>query len=249
MKKIIALCLAISAMGMVGALSAAPASAAVGEIDLACHSGINNCFLFGEQVGENVFTVNGGTVKCTTATFTGEGTGGTTAKTKGVSPETKDWTWHLVTVHPVYSGCKAFGQNVTISTTGCNFNLTATSKTVGTAVVECEKEKNITIKGNTTGCTVTVGAQTPTNNVVDFANAGTGETKDVTVTATIGTEPVEKGKATGITYTSTGGACGEGGSNGTYRGSVTEKCFNSAEHKTQVACTLVETVNAAGEIE
>src|ERR1700742_319279 len=108
MKKILALCLALSAMVVVGALSAGSASAAAGEIDLACHTGADSCFLFGEQTTTNVFTVSGGTVKCTSAKFTGEGTGGTTATTV-VSKEV-DWAFHTVTVHPEYSGCTAFGQ-------------------------------------------------------------------------------------------------------------------------------------------
>src|ERR1700754_4361157 len=98
MKKILALCLAVAAMAAVGALSASSASAAAGEIDLACHTGADSCFLFGEQATENVFTVNGGSVHCSSAKFTGEGTGGTTATT-AVSKEL-DWTFHQVTVHP-----------------------------------------------------------------------------------------------------------------------------------------------------
>jgi hypothetical protein len=240
MKKILALCLAISAMAVVGGLSAASASAAAGEIDLACHTGVESCFLFGEQASENIFHVNGGNVKCTTAKFTGEGTSGTTATTV-VSGES-DWTFHQVTVHPEYGSCTAFGQSVTITTTGCNYNLTASSTTAGNAAIECESGKLITIKGQTTGCTVTVAAQTPGNNSVDYANGGTGSGKDVLVTATVGTE------TSGITYTSSGGACGTSGTNGTYRGTVTEKCWKNAAHTEPAPCTLV-TTNAAGKIE
>jgi hypothetical protein len=240
MKKILALCLAISAMAAIGGLSASSASAAAGEIDLACHTGADSCFLFGEQATENIFHVNGGNVKCTSAKFTGEGTGGTTATT--VVSKEADWAFHTVTVHPEYGGCTAFGQNVTITTTGCNYNLTASSKTAGNASIECETGKLITIKGNTTGCTVTVGAQTPGNNKVEYANGGTGSEKDVLVTAKVGEE------ASGITYTSSGGACGTSGTNGTYRGTVTEKCWTTSAHKTQAPCTLVET-KASGETE
>jgi hypothetical protein len=236
MKKILALCLAISAMAAVGALSASSASAAAGEIDLACHTGADSCFLFGEQATENVFTVTGGNVKCLTAKFTGEGTGGTTATTT-VSKEL-DWTFHQVTVHPEYGSCNAFGQTVNITTTGCNYVLTASSKTAGNATIECETGKVIEIKGNTTGCTVKVGAQTPTTSTVDYANGGTGSEKDVLVTATVA----------GITYTSSGGACGASGTNGTYTGSVTEKCWKNVKHTEQAPCTLVET-KASGEIE
>jgi hypothetical protein len=240
MKKILALCLALSAMVAVGALSAGSASAAAGEIDLACHTGADSCFLFGEQTTTNVFTVTGGNVKCTSAKFTGEGTGGTTATT--VVSKEADWTFHTVTVHPEYSGCTAFGQAATITTTGCNYNLTASSKTAGNASIECETGKLITIKANTAGCTVTVGAQTPANNKVDYENSGTGSEKDVLVTATVGTSTA------GITYTSSGGICGASGTNGTYTGTVTEKCWKNAKHTEQAPCTLVET-KASGETE
>src|ERR1700761_3009802 len=129
MKKIIALCLALSAMVVVGALSAGSASAAAGEIDLACHTGADSCFLFGEQTETNVFTFSAGNLKCTSARFTGKGSGGTTATT-AFSKET-DWTFHQITLHPEYSGCTAFGQSFTFTTTGCNYVFTASSKTAG----------------------------------------------------------------------------------------------------------------------
>jgi hypothetical protein len=236
MKKILALCLALSAMAAVGALSASPASAVAGEIDLACHTGADSCFLFGEQATENVFTVNGGPLHCTSAKFTGAGTGGTTATT--TASKELDWTFHQVTVHPEYGGCNLFGQTLNITTTGCNFVFTASSKTAGNTTIECEAGKAIEIKGNTTGCTLKVGAQTPTTSTVDYANGGTGSEKDVLATLTVA----------GITYTSTGGACGTSGTNGTYTGSVTEKCWKNSKHTEQAPCTLVET-KASGEIE
>jgi hypothetical protein len=242
MKKILALCLALSAMTAVGALSASSASAAAGEIDLACHTGADSCFLFGEQATENTFQINGGTLKCTSAKYTGEGTGGTTATTT-VSHEL-DWTFHTVTLHPEFSGCTGFGQSVTITTTGCNWNFTASSKTAGNMTIECEAGRAITITGNTTDCMITIGAQTPANNNVDFANAGTGSGKDVTVTLTVGSVPL----SSGFVYSSTGGACGPGGTNGALRGMVTEKCWKNAKHTEQAPCTLVET-KASGEIE
>jgi hypothetical protein len=242
MKKILALCLALSGMVAVGALSAGSASAAAGEIDLACHTGADSCFLFGEQTETNTFTFTGGNLKCTSAKFTGEGTGGTTATT--VASKEADWSFHTVTVHPEYSGCAFGGQALTIITTGCNYVLTASSKTAGNVSVECETGKLITLKANTAGCTITIGAQTPGNNKVEYANAGTGSEKDVTVTAKVG----EATSGGGITYTSSGGICGASGTNGTYRGAVTEKCFTTSAHKTQAPCALVET-KASGEIE
>jgi hypothetical protein len=240
MKKTFALCLALAVMAAAGGLSAASASAAAGEIDLACHTGADSCFLFGEQATENVFHINGGTWKCASAKFTGEGTGGTTATTNG--SKEADWTFHRITLHPEYSGCSFWGQNLTVTTTGCNYVLTANSKTAGNFSIECEAGKLITIKGNTTGCTITIGAQTPGNNKVEYANGGTGSEKDALLTAKVGEE------TSGITYTSSGGICGTSGTNGTIRGSITEKCWKNAKHTEQAPCTLVET-KTSGEIE
>jgi hypothetical protein len=239
--------------GLAGATSAY-AEHHIGEIDFACHvNPLHECYYFGEQVGENTVTVNGGTLKCTTAKFTGASTetnGGTTQETAEliggvwVGTGELDWVTHELTVHPEYGGCKAFGQNVTITTTGCNYITTLTSRTIGTERIECEAGKSIVLKGNTTGCTVTIGAQTPANNAIDASSEGTP--KDVKFTETVGTEPLGSGK-TGITYTSSGGACGASGENGTFRGTVTEKCFKESAHKTQAPCTEVETVEIGKE--
>jgi hypothetical protein len=174
-------------------------------------------FLKGVQETKNVFTVSGGTVKCTGAEFT--------------SAEIKNKEETSITVHPTYTGCTAFGQAATVNTTGCNYILTATSTTTGGVVVECEKtivggkevEDKIVVTANTAGCTITVKAQTPTNNMVDYENKGSGATASVLVTSTV----------EGLTYESTGGICGAPGNNGTYTGSVLTKGYNTAGFVTQ----------------
>lgn len=240
MKRSLAVCLAIAGIAL-AAFTAASASAAPGEWDWACKSPTDGCFLVGQQLVQNQLTVNGGILTCTTMNFTGTATGGTTVKT---SPSSElDWTWHSLTLHPEISGCKAFGQNITVTTTGCNYVITASSSTKGTFTIECEAGKSIIAKGNTTGCTVTFSAQAPFNNDLDFASEGTP--KDLKITETIGTEPLEAGKNTGITYVSSGGACGESANNATLRGSIRVKGYREEAHKEQVPFTPVETI--AGE--
>jgi hypothetical protein len=164
-------------------------------------------FLNGEQVTKNVFTVEGGTVKCTGAVFT--------------SGEITGTSLSSVTVHPSYSGCTAFGQeaevNTGTSTNGCNYELTAEGKVsikcVGTAT-------GIVVKAKTAGCTVTVkGNSTENQNLgtVSYANKTDGSFTDVEVTAAV----------TGIKYTSSGGICGASGTAGGYTGSVLEKGYKN----------------------
>jgi hypothetical protein len=248
MKKLLVLGLAIAAMAVTGALTASAASAAVGEFDFACNID-TECFVNGEQKTENVFTVNGGVVKCTKAVFSGKSTaaeGGTTVTTKNTTNH--DWAIHILKIHPEYTGCTFIGQTATVNTTGCFYTLTATSRTAGTVIISCEGTNVITVTATTAGCTVKVGPQTPANNVVDFAKEEAGGLKDILVTSTVGTETHAAGH-TGIVYTSSGGACGTSGENGYYRGTVTEKAYSDSAHTKQVSGTIVETVSATEIVE
>jgi hypothetical protein len=247
MKKFVLLCLAISAMAATGALTASAASAAAGEFDFACNID-EPCFVHGEQKTTNEFFVNGGVVKCTKAVFDGKSTaaeGGTTVTTKGTTNH--DWAIHVLKVHPEYSGCTFIGQTATVTTTGCNYTITATSRTAGTVVIDCESGKSIVVEAATSKCTVTVGAQTPTNNALDLKNE-TGTPRSVLVTSTVGTETHAEGN-TGIHYTSSGTACGKSGENGYYRGSVLENAYSNEAHTKQVSGTIVETVSATEIVE
>jgi hypothetical protein len=159
----------------------------------------SSTFLKGEQKTANVFTTNGGKVECSGALFE------TPTAQKGTELAS-------VTVHPTYTGCKAFGLSATIETTGCNYVLAA----AGTATIECESGKSIKISIPAGACSITVGAQGPLSSV-SYTNEGSGTTASVLVTANV----------SGITYTSTGGACGTSGTNGTYTGTVLTKGFTA----------------------
>jgi len=158
-------------------------------------------WLKGEQSTKNVFTVNGGTVKCTGATFT-------SGKEVGTSLSS-------VTVHPSYSGCTAFGQEAEVNTgtitNGINYVISAEG-TVN--IVKVGTGTGIVVKAKTAGCTVTVAPQTGLSSVT-FTNEGSPS-------AVLVTAAVEK-----ITYTSSGGICGESGTNGKYSGSVLTKGFGT----------------------
>lgn len=222
--------LAVMAVLAVSAVYASAASAAL------FHSEAQVTELTGEQKTQNVFTVNGGTVKCEIAKFAGKitATGGSGT----------NWTSETVTVHPTYETCTGFGQNVTINTgteaAGCNYVLNAN----GTIdKIECAEGQKIVITGKTTGCTVTVGPQvkgttagTLVNPNVDYTNEGSKTTRDVLVTATVGNEGTAhtSGSISGVLYTSSGGACGASGNNGSYRGTVTVRGYSNPEHTVQV---------------
>jgi hypothetical protein len=253
MKRCLVVCVALSAMVFTSALGASSAIA-IGPRDFACAIDAE-CFATSEQTSEQPITLkfNGGAVKCASAKFSSTSAAGTTVETSVGGA--KDWAYHTLTTVPSYSSCTGFGQNVTITTTGCNYESTANTNGAthtsgpyveGTTTIECTEGKSIVITGNTTKCTVTIGAQTPKNDVIDFYNESSGATADIKRRTTVGTEPVEKGKETGIAYTSSGGACGESGKNGTARGDLTTKCYSSLSHVTQVGCTLVDTVEESG---
>jgi hypothetical protein len=172
--------------------------------------------------------------------------GGTTVLTESGAA---DWAIHTLKMTPTYTGCTFFGLAATVTTTGCFYNITATSKTTGTLTIGCEAGKSIVINVNSGACTITIGAQTPVNNDVDFAVEELEGKKDFLVTDTIGTEIPVKGAKSGIKYTSSGGACGESGENGSARGSMTIRAYKSEkiEAANQISGTLVETL-ASGKI-
>jgi hypothetical protein len=150
---------------------------------------------------------------------------------------------------PTYIGCTYNGIATTVTTTGCFYNLTALSKTAGTLTIGCEAGKSIVINVGAGSCIHTIEAQTPVNNVVDFAVEESEGKKDFLVTDTIGTEIPVKGAKSGIKYTSSGGICGESGENGSYRGSMTIRAYKNSEitPANQINGTLVETL-AGGKI-
>jgi hypothetical protein len=173
----------------------------------------------GSQETQNVFTVSGGTVKCSSAEF---------ESTEAVSTASTT----MITIHPKYgkakeAACSAFGQKVDVSTDSCSYTITISATGDVTVQVICldpvsKSPTSILIHGSTTGCSVSVPSQTLVK-ALSVASSGSGSTAGVLVTAS----------ATGIAYTSSGGACGASGSNGTYSGSVITSGFKSASFTEQ----------------
>jgi hypothetical protein len=110
----------------------------------------------GENIGER-FVTEAGAVECTTSHYSGE-----------LAAESS-----TATVHPTYTGCKAFGfLEATITTTGCNYVFHATEKVKedhyrAHVDVSCEAGKAITIVAST--CSAKVESQSGLTTV-DFTN-------------------------------------------------------------------------------
>jgi hypothetical protein len=202
----------------------ASASASAAEF----HSEVTETSIFGQQEGENIFHTTSGNVKCKKAAFTQNNIMGT-----GTAPN-----FHIakVQVSPEYSECTAFGQAAFVDMNGATYTITPTSASTGSVVID-QGTAPIEVTVPTANCDVTIAGQTPTGNVVDLANSGTGASEFVKVTATV----------TGIAYTvvsTTEPKKGEGESTtcGTvgahpdaeYTGVVNEKGFTSSAHTTQV---------------
>jgi hypothetical protein len=173
-------------------------------------SAVEDTFLKGEQKTTNVLTTASGEVKCTTATF--EGT------MKGTAAGGLGFTSQTAKVHPTYSGCTAFGFAAEINTNSCEFELTAEGKV---SVLNCPSTAPIKINIPIAGCNITVANQGPLSGV-SYSNEGSPSS--ILVTETV----------TGITFTSSGGACGSSSSNGKFTGSALTKGFSDAGHTEQV---------------
>jgi hypothetical protein len=126
--------------------------------------------------GNDVFTTEGGTVKCA-------------SHFEGTLTEASE----TLTVTPKYTECEAFGfLSATVNMNGCAYVFQAPSGSgdaYSAAVkVECPAEKVITITAST--CEATVGAQSPSGSTAITNNTAAG---DVSVKANV----------TGINYTVT----------------------------------------------
>jgi hypothetical protein len=159
-------------------------------------------WLKGEQTGKHVFVFASGVVKCSKALFTG-------GKVTGLSAST-------VVVHPKYSECVGWGWPVVV-TTGCDFELSATSSTVGAMRIVCEAGAEITIEVPIAGCSIKIPGQTPSMPTVDYTDEGSGSSRSVLLGFDAG----------GLTYTSSGGPCGTSGAAATYMGSASTRAYGS----------------------
>ncbi len=134
-----------------------------------------------EKIGER-FVTEAGSVECEVSHFTGS----------LAEPSS------TLTVHPTYTGCKAFGfLSATITTTGCDYVFHATERVElhryrAHVDVKCEAGKAITITAST--CAAKVESQTGLTTV-DFTNTTNtpASANDVDVKPTV----------KGITYTVT----------------------------------------------
>jgi hypothetical protein len=159
-------------------------------------------FFEGSQVEQHIFTVDKGTVKCNTATFTGSSATATTA---------------TVTLTPVYSTCKFAGTAADVKMNGCDYLFHLSSATTATVDVVCSGGAEIEVESTTTNCIVHVPAQNGLSHVI-LASEGTTTTRDITATVTVA----------GIHYTEVGSECkfnGVATTNGTYNGTATIKGF------------------------
>jgi hypothetical protein len=188
--------LALVAMLTMGVM-AASASAAMFHSEIEGTTTIE-----GSQVGTNTFVTDSGTIHCTTAGFSGSATG----------TEITD-----VTVSFDYTGCRSTGfieANVTVDPNGCTYTITSH----GIIHITGCTNANHSIVVTAPFCTIEIGEITV--SPVDFINEGSGKTRDIKVTSTVGN----------IAYHEQGAACAHSGSNttgGSYTGSVTTKGKNS----------------------
>jgi hypothetical protein len=145
---------AVAAMMLAMAVSASAAFA--GDF----HSEKTDTTLTGSQIGEDVFTVNAGTVRCTEATYSG--TSSTTSTTETTTKLT-----------PKYSGCTAFGfVSTTIDVNGCQYEFSGDNTNVN--IVNCSTGIVVTAFN----CWVTVKNQNNLNNITYRNSPGEGTSRD-----------------------------------------------------------------------
>ena len=219
--------LALMAMFVFGAIAAQGASA----VPLTVETEAPTVFVTGDQDGgSHAFTTPEGSVVCSNTTFSGSG------------PQASGQVNHL-TVTPDYTSCKAFSiATAHVNHNGCNYTFTTPSTDIGVGLVTwhpndlhivCPTGKSIQITPTAFGvsvCTQSVGPQTVTGGHVIGRNVAGSSPMDITLEI----------KLSGIHYTGTGGACGNGEthSDATYTGNSTVKCYSNSTHTTQIGCTF-----------
>jgi hypothetical protein len=181
------------------AMSALLASAAsAGDF----HSEVAHTTLTGSQIGEDVFNVTAGTVKCKEVTYSGTQSSATTT---------------TVTVKPTYSECTAFTfVGATIDTNGCEYEFSGDNTKVN--IVNCGSTP-LTVTGF--NCWVTVGNQNGLESVT-YTNEGAGSSRDVRVS--VGISNVLYTQHTTKTFP---GCSNSTMNNGSYIGAATLRGFNT----------------------
>ena len=217
-----ALGLAMMALFAFGAIAAQSASAN----PLTVGGGVAKVFVTGttDKTSVHTLTVEPGlAVECTHALYSGSA-----AVVSGAVNE--------LTLTPEYTGCKAFGfATAHVKHNGCTYTLTTPTKLKTGEVtwgkeqihVVCPEGKKLEITPTSFGvsvCTASVGSQTPSAGHLVSRN---GETEfELTDEATV----------EGVTYTSTGSACGKGGNTAKFVGNTKATCYKNAEHTEKVSC-------------
>lgn len=183
-----ALGLALVAVAAFAAFASASASAAE------FHSEGKGTTLTGAQETVNTFTANAGTTHCQSAKFTGTTSG--TSTTQATQKVTPSYTECKITAF----GGESLNQTMDI---GCEYALS----TNGPVTLECGESS---IRVTAPFCTITFNGQTV--NKAEYANTGSGTTREVVMTW----------KITGLRYTQSA-FCPTGGGtfeNGTMNGTV-----------------------------
>jgi hypothetical protein len=190
-------------------------------------------YLTGDQdEGKHKFS-SSATVECTTAHFLAQATASELTVTPSYPTEKTGGG----------NNCVAFGfADTHIKMNGCQYTFTTPTK-IGSGEVTwhpkdvhitCPEGKKVEITPTTFGvssCTQFIAAQTPTTVEKSHAvgrNAGTVTAMDITLEVTL----------TGIHWTGSGGACGTGGTNASYTGNSTIKCYSDEARTKQVGCTF-----------
>lgn len=153
--------LAFAAVLAMGALSAPAAQAA------SFHSETAHTILSGSQPMANfdVYTVKAGTIKCTSATYSGTASSATT---------------ETITVTPSFSGCTAFGfVSTPIDVNGCTYTFNAGNDDL---VIDCFAAQGITVTAF--NCHVRFVPQTVSSGI-GYGNAGSGSNRDITITSNL----------------------------------------------------------------
>ncbi|TMK58210.1 MAG: hypothetical protein E6G51_03655 [Actinobacteria bacterium] len=174
-KTLVGVCFALAALTAVSATSSALAA----EFHASGGAGVS---LTGEQTESHKFTIEGSSVTCTTAKFTGTTTAATATEQK---------------MHPEYSGCTAFGfVGATINTAGCQYVFNSNSANVN--LTSCTSG-GITITSSSAfgKCVVHVFNQNGINGM-SYGTTGTAPNRDIHVKTGSNNISVSITESTGI---------------------------------------------------
>jgi len=211
-----ALGLAIAAVLAIGAfVGAAGVQAAAPEFHVTSNGGSGGVVKGASN--DNVFTVQGGNVKCV------ENGGVKGARFETTLPKTGTEATVKAAYGNAGKGCTAFGVAAIVHMGSCDYLLKAVAGSnppTAKVDIKCDTDGDaIAITASSLPCTITIGPQTGLTHVI-FANNEGSEPTDVTASIT-----VEK-----IKYTVIGLGCSKAGTfeDGKYTGTTTLEAFEGA---------------------